>query len=104
MPTVDDVALPAIEKTIITEVDLGSSNNRTEEQKTAARQITAEFIGNISTTCLLAFTDGSALENPGPCGAAAVLYPSGIDHHPTIHKKSISKCSTSYHGEMEVIR
>ena len=48
--------------------------------------------------------DGSALDNPGPCGAAAVLYPDGIERHPTVHKEAISRCSTSFHEELEAIR
>ena len=51
----------------------------------------------------MAFTDGSALGNSGPCGAGAVIYPNGLDSHPLSLHSPVSKSSTSYHGELKDI-
>ncbi len=50
------------------------------------------------------FTDGSALDNPGPCGASAKFFTHGIDHHHLTFKEPITKFGTSYLGELEGIR
>ena len=50
------------------------------------------------------FTDGSALSNPGPCGAAAIVYPQGLSHDPVTLKQAVSHRSTSYHGELCAIQ
>ena len=49
------------------------------------------------------FTDGSALGNPGPCGAAAIVHTHGLDMEPVILKRPISGYSSSYHGELAAI-
>jgi ribonuclease HI len=49
------------------------------------------------------FTDGSALGNPGPCGAGIVIYWLGVNSPPTTLSKAVSSRSSSYHGELAAI-
>ncbi len=53
---------------------LGSSKNRTSIQSDRGRDLIRAHLGDISRQSWVAFTDGSCLGNPGPCGAEAVLY------------------------------
>ena len=80
----------------------GSSNKRTEEQKSKAL---SSAIGYISKTGedIVAFTDGSALSNPGPCGAGAAVFWNGVRGVPSTYTRAISRRSSSYHGELQAI-
>ena len=49
---------------------------------------------------VLLFTDGSALGNPGPTGAGAVVYLNGYQSVPALLKKSVSLKSNNYTGEL----
>ena len=51
----------------------------------------------------MCFTDGSALGNPGPCGAAVVSYTDGLEHQPISNAEAVSKLSSSYHGEIRAL-
>ena len=51
----------------------GSAGNRTEAQKRAAREYACEVLAAASPTGIRAYTDGSAIGNPGPCSAGAHL-------------------------------
>ncbi len=104
IPTLTDAALPTLEYINITDANLGSSKNRTQEQAKIARDITADFIKELPPSCVIAFTDGSALSNLGPCGAADVIYMHGLDHHHITFNEPIGKFGTSYQGELEGIR
>ena len=53
---------------------LGSAGKRTASQKKAAVAYGAQLLADILPNSLVAFTDGSASPNPGPCGAGALLY------------------------------
>ena len=55
----------------------GSTGSRSSKQQKEAREYTTNTLLNLGDTPVI-FTDGSALKNPGPCGAAAVIYPEGI--------------------------
>ena len=48
----------------------------------------------------LAFTDGSALGNPGPCGGAALIYPEGLQGEPGLAILPGSRKGTNYLGEL----
>ncbi len=87
-----------------TDIALGSSRDRTQDQIQAAQREAQSTIARIPEGQPLAFTDGSALGNPGACGAAAVCYSEGILSTPVILKKPVSNLSTSYHGELEGLR
>ena len=68
-----------------------------------ARQFVINSLNSIPENSMIAFTDGSAIPNPGPCGASAVIFSNGLNSQPIILSKSISKYSSSYHGELEAI-
>jgi ribonuclease HI len=53
---------------------LGSAGKRSQEQKVAARAYAKQLIADVVPTSLVGFTDGSAIGNPGPCGAGVFLY------------------------------
>ena len=53
---------------------LGSSKNRTSVQQEIGQNIIHEFLSEAPVRSCFAFTDGSCLENPGPCGAGAVIF------------------------------
>ena len=101
MSMVDHTALKPI--TILDSPgNFGSSSSRSNEQSKAALDAALHYIVNVHND-ILAFTDGSALKNPGPCGAGAVIHWCGITSQATFHKKSISSKSNSYHGELQAI-
>ena len=52
---------------------LGSAGKRSKEQQAAAKAFGIQAISSTPADSLLAFTDGSAQGNPGPCGAGAHL-------------------------------
>ena len=78
----------------------GNSGNRSSEQIKNAKDATASFLQLLPKDTVPVFTDGSALKNPGPCGASAVLYRDGLSCEPSVVNKSVSLCSTSFHGEL----
>ena len=51
---------------------LGSSKNRTSQEM--GQNIMHEFLSEAPVRSCFAFTDGSCLENPGSCGAGAVIF------------------------------
>ena len=53
---------------------------------------------------IVAFTDGSALGNPGPTGAGAVIYGNGMSSIPTKLASGVSKLSNNVHGEIFAIK
>ena len=84
---------------------LGSSKNRTSVQQEMGQNIMHEFLSEAPVRSCFAFTDGSCLENPGPCGAGAVIFfpddPSGLElTRPVAARGSILElggtCSHSY--------
>ena len=82
---------------------LGNSNTRTDEQANKAKTVAAEYINNINKSSLICFTDGSALGNPGPCGAGAAIYVDTTLGAPVLLKRPVAKKSISYHGELAAI-
>ena len=75
----------------------------TEEfQNTKSRQEenVMEMLHNSDDKDVLVFTDGSALGNPGPIGAGAVVYLNGYQPVPVLLKKSVSPMSNNYTGEL----
>jgi ribonuclease HI len=53
---------------------LGKAGSRTQAQRVAARAYGAELLAGVQPNSLIAFTDGAAKGNPGPCGAGAYIY------------------------------
>jgi hypothetical protein len=52
---------------------LGSSNTRTKEQEIKGRDLILQKITETTENTAIAFTDGACLNNPGPCGAGAIV-------------------------------
>ncbi len=94
--------IPIAERSISTE-SLGSSNTRTVLQRILAKTCTDRYLTSIPSNVLPCFTDGSALRNPGPCGAAAIIYTKGMASKPVVLNRSVAARSTSYHGELSAI-
>ncbi len=82
-------------------MDLGKQK-RTQEQIKHAKELTTNILIDLGDTAI-AFTDGYALKNPGPCGAGATIYPTGIDCQQILLQRPVSPYSTSYHGELQAI-
>ena len=57
-------------------------------------------IGEVPEGQPIIFTDGSALGNPGPCGASAIMFREGIQSIPIVEKQAVSSYGTSYRGEL----
>ena len=53
---------------------VGSAGNRTDLQMAAARALARRELSAVHDRSLVAFTDGSANPNPGPCGAGATIH------------------------------
>ncbi|CAG2208734.1 RNASEH1 [Mytilus edulis] len=54
--------------------NIGSSKSRTTAQIEEGKQIISEQLQSQTPNTAVAFTDGSCLGNPGPCGAGAIIY------------------------------
>ena len=80
----------------------GSSKCRTSQQAIQALTATLSYL-QATHNDIVIFTDGSALSNPGPCGAGAVIYWKGINSEPTCHTRAVAARSSSYHGELQAI-
>ena len=87
----------------LTPVDLGIANTRSKVQSNEAKAIADSYINQLNKNCLIRFTDGSALGNPGPCGAGAAIYIESISSTPVLLKRPVSAKSISYHGELSAI-
>ncbi len=83
--------------------DLGSRRNRTEQQKILTAKSMEQHIRGLPADTLPIFTDGSALENPGPCGCSAVIYQKASQWNPIVVNKPVAKRSTSFHGDVEAV-
>ncbi|XP_045198655.2 uncharacterized protein LOC123552970 [Mercenaria mercenaria] len=59
-----------------------------------------DILGTCKDNCILAFTDGSAIGNPGPTGAGAAVYLNGYDSIPVLLKRSVSKRGNNFSGEI----
>ena len=81
---------------------LGSSGNRSAKQVLQARNYFIGYLHSVGNDAV-AMSDGSALTNPGPCGAASAIYWQGINSSYTLHTEPISAKSDSYHGELAAI-
>ena len=84
------------------DLSLGNSRNRTDEQKLQGQQIIYDQINTCSNTEFLGFTDGSALNNPGPAGAAAVILKSGPNSPSITIGESLSH-TDSFEAELKAI-
>ena len=53
---------------------MGSSKTRTKEEEIKGRDLILQKITETTENTAIAFTDGSCLNNPGPCGAGAIVF------------------------------
>lgn len=56
---------------------LGSAGNRTPHQQNKCRDYAAQAMARVPDNAIVAYTDGSASPNPGPCGAGAYIHTKG---------------------------
>ena len=74
------------------------------EEFTNSKEDQEENIRDFLTKCtdrdVLLFTDGSALNNPGPTGAGAVDYIDGYNSTPVLMKKGVTPIGNNYTGEL----
>ena len=59
-----------------------------------------QVLDQCSNRDVLLFTDGSALTNPGPTDAGAVIYLDGYSTSPILLQKGVSPLSNNYTGEL----
>ncbi len=69
----------------------------TEQDNSIAKKHTKDQVAKL-TDAHIAFTDGSALGNPGPCGASAIIINKEIE--PTTLRRPIAVRGSSYQGEL----
>lgn len=73
----------------------------TEEFKTSKEiqeENVRDMLDKTDSNEILIFTDGSALCNPGPTGAGAVIFLGGYHSTPILLKKSVSPMSNNFTG------
>ena len=82
---------------------LGSSKSRSSEQEQLSREIIGELLEKCDLSTAVAFTDGSCLGNPGPCGAGACVFlPDKTE--PTLLKQPVSSRGSILLGELIAIK
>ena len=100
--TLDHILGHRLKPKIIAWDELGNSGRRTQEQVQEAQRVAERYLATTNGD-IVAFTDGSALTNPGPCGAGAAIHWHGIGTEATEHRRPVAIKSTSYHGEIAAI-
>ena len=83
--------------------NLGSSKTRSKTQEALSREIIGTIIENCSEKTAIAFTDGSCLGNPGPCGAGACIHLLGHTE-PILLKYPVSSYGSILLGELMIIK
>ena len=83
--------------------NLGSSKSRTKNQEAQSREIIEKIIDGLNEKTVIAFTDGSCLGNPGPCGTGACLYMPGYTD-PILHKQPVTSYGSILLGELIAIK
>ena len=81
--------------------NLGSSKTRTKEQEIKDRDLILQKITETTENTAIAFTDGSCLNNPGPCGAGAIVF---IEEETTELKQPVCKRGSILLGELIAIK
>jgi hypothetical protein len=76
---------------------LGSSKTRTKEQEIKGRDLILQKITETTESTAIAFTDGSCLNNPGPCGAGAIVF---VEEETTELKQPVCKRGSILLGEL----
>ena len=97
-----DLHVPSLTEVKIPLENVGSSKSRSTEQSERARNIIIQDL-QADNSDITAFTDGSALGNPGPCGAGAAVYIGSLESNPIDLIAPVSKHSSSFSGELSAI-
>ncbi len=100
--TMEDILIPPMKIVHIpnnTGHNLGSSKTRTPTQAAMAKQVVLDYLETVGND-ITVYIDGSALQNPGPCGSGAAVFWNGHGYDPTIHSSPVSPISSSYHAEL----
>ena len=84
------------------DLKIGRAGSRTQEQVNAGR-IVIEYQLDAAKDSTIAFTDGSALGNPGPTGSGAVIHMRGLQSTPIKLAKAVHSNSNSFEGELHAI-
>ena len=71
-----------------------------EKGKTVQEENIKLILDNLEPGTVSVFTDGSALGNPGPTGAGAVIYHDGLDKEPICISKPVCSNGNNYIGEL----
>ena len=71
-----------------------------ENDTTAQEENMKQVLEEVEEDCVAVFTDGSALGNPGPTGAGAVIYMNGLQSDPISIKKGICSNGNNFLGEI----
>ena len=80
---------------------LWSSKSRTSEQQRQVKELVLNMMMEAPEGTVFAFTDGSCLTNPGPCGPGAVIY---LDQHQPVRLKlPVPKRGSNLLGELVAI-
>ena len=82
---------------------LGSSKNRTNDQKDESRNLINDILEACTSDTLITFTNGACHPNPGPCGAGACVY-LPFETSPVNLKQPVSKLGSILLGEMIAIK
>lgn len=82
---------------------LGSSKTRTAEQEKISREVVGSILEKCDAETAIAFTDGSCLWNPRPCGAGACLFIPG-SCEPVMLKHPASNRGSILLGELVAIK
>jgi hypothetical protein len=81
--------------------NLGSSKTRTKEEEIKGRDLILQKITETTENTAIAFTDGSCLNNPGPCGAGAIVF---VEEETTELKQLVCKRGSILLGELIAIK
>ena len=82
---------------------LGSSKSRSAEQESLSWEVIGGLLDKCDMATAVAFTDGSCLGNPGPCGAGACVFiPDKTD--PILLKQPVSSRGSILLGELVAIK
>ena len=78
---------------------LGSLKSRTTEQQELGSELAMDMMMEAPEGTVFAFTDGSCLTNPGPCGAGVAIY---TDYHQP-QKRPVARRGSILLGELVAI-
>ena len=81
---------------------LGSSKSRAVTQQEGAKVTVQTLVESCSYNDLIAFTDGSCLGNPGPCGSGACIFIPN-DTEPVMLKRPVTNRGSILLGELVAI-